>query len=166
MTANDDPKYDCYIDDVFGCFLAEHAARGEAVVPLVLSLFGRPNDALESLPRDPLLSVKKFLAEAQSLVLKIVLGWLIDARRFLISLPLDKFTTWTTSLKAMMDEPRMSRESLRTLLGRLNHAAYVVLLSRHFLGRLYQALAVAKSAGSVKMRLAQFQDHDLWISFL
>ena len=50
MTADDNPKYDCYIDDVFGCFLAEHAARGEAVAPVVLSLFGRPNDAQESLP--------------------------------------------------------------------------------------------------------------------
>jgi hypothetical protein len=91
MTADDDPKYDCYINNVFGCYLAEHASRGETVIPLVLSLFGRPNDAQESLPRDPLLSVKNFLAEARSSELKIVLGWLIDARRFLISLPQDKF---------------------------------------------------------------------------
>ena len=93
MTADDNPKYDFYIDDIFCCYLAEHAARGEAVIPLVLSLFRRPNDAQESLPRDPLLSVKQFLAEDWSSELKIVLGWLIDARRFLISLPLDKFTT-------------------------------------------------------------------------
>ena len=124
------------IDDVVGCFFPEHAARGEAVVPLVLSLFGRPNDAQESLPRDPL-SVKKFLAEARSSELKVVLGWLIDARRFLISLPLDKFTTWTISLKAMTSDLRVSRESLRIMLGRLNHVAYVVPLSRHFLNRLY-----------------------------
>ena len=38
------------IDDVVGCFFPEHAARGEAVAPVVLSLFGRPNDAQESLP--------------------------------------------------------------------------------------------------------------------
>ena len=37
----------------------------------------------------------------------------------------------------------MSRESLQTTLGRLNHTAYVVPLARHFLGRSYQALAVA-----------------------
>ena len=59
MTTDDDPKY-----AFFGCYLAEHATRGEAIVSLVLSLFGRPNDTQESLPRDPLLSVKKFLAEA------------------------------------------------------------------------------------------------------
>ena len=147
MTADDDPKYDCYIDDVFGSYLAEHAARGEAVVPLVLSLFGRPNDTQESLPRDPLLSVKKFLAEARSSELKVVLGWLIDTRRFLISLPLDKFTAWTISLTILATEPRVSRELLRTTLGRLNHAAYVVPLSRHFLGRLYEALAVANVSG-------------------
>jgi len=117
MTADDDPKYDCYIDDVFGSYLAEHAARGEAVVPLVLSLFGRPNDTQESLPRDPLLSVKKFLAEARSSELKLVLRWLINTRRFLISLPLDEFTAWTISLKTLATEPRVSHELLRTTLG-------------------------------------------------
>ena len=133
---------------------------------MVLSLFGRPNDAQESLPRDSLLSVKKFLTEARSLEIKIVLGWLIDARRFLISLPWDKFTTWIISLQVMKSDLRVFRESLRTMLGRLNHTAYVVPLVRHFLGRLYQALAVAKRIRSVKLQLAQVQDIEFWISFL
>ena len=53
MTVDDDPKFDCYIDDIFGAFLAEYTNRGEAIIPLVLSLFGRPNHVKESLPRDP-----------------------------------------------------------------------------------------------------------------
>jgi hypothetical protein len=48
MMADDNPKYNCYIDDVFGCFLAEHADRGEAIAPLVLSLFGRPTPSCSS----------------------------------------------------------------------------------------------------------------------
>ena len=85
------PKFDCYIDDIFGAMLLRDLKLGAGIVPFVLHLFGRPRNPTDALPRDDLLSLEKFLAETTPSELKIILGWLLDTRRLLISLPKQKF---------------------------------------------------------------------------
>ena len=41
LPPSDEPKFDCYIDDILGVMLEEHQARGSAVIPLVIALLGR-----------------------------------------------------------------------------------------------------------------------------
>ena len=95
MCPSDDPKFDCYIDDIIGSFLKDHVARGSTVLPLILALLGRPVSDSESLNREDLLSLKKFVAEALPTEKKIILGWLVDTRTFTVSLPPDKFQAWS-----------------------------------------------------------------------
>ena len=59
------PKFDVYIDDIFGVFREADLLRGARVVPLVLHLLGRPQDPLDATPRENLLSLDKFVAEAR-----------------------------------------------------------------------------------------------------
>jgi hypothetical protein len=160
------PKFDCFLDAIFGVMLEGDEARGAAVIPLVLALLGRPLAPNESLPRDVLLSIKKFLAEAKPSERKVILGWLINTRLMLLSLPDDKFTIWSRDLKSTIKHKRATRESLNCLLGRLNHAVVAVPLGRHFLGRLYKAQQQANKRGFVHFTEAQLADLILWIHFL
>ena len=69
---NDDdlPRFDCYLDDIFGAFMGideKEAAKCSAAFPLALHLVGRPHNpsVTESFPRDDILAIPKFLAEAK-----------------------------------------------------------------------------------------------------
>ena len=136
---SDEPKFECYIDDIFGALMEDHYDRGSAVIPLVLALLGRPVTDSESLSREDLMSLKKFVAEALPNERKTILGWLINTRVFTVALPPDKFKAWSQDLQKVLKRGGASRKVLDTLIGRLNHTAYGVPHSRHFLGRLRAA---------------------------
>ncbi|KAI2509781.1 hypothetical protein MHU86_4634 [Fragilaria crotonensis] len=157
---DDSPTFDCYLDDLFGIGLERDQARLEAAVPLALHLVGRPDVDNESFPRDNLLSSSKFLAEAKASERKIILGWVINTRAFAVSLPVDKHRAWTNDLRRIRNQPgrRASSKELEAMIGRLNHAAFVVPNSRPFLGRLYRASERAQTYGSVKLSQTQLDD--------
>ena len=164
------PKFDCYLDDLFGVSREKDRKRLEAVLPLVLHLIGRPvDDGLpESLPRDALIAVSKFLAKAKASEAKVILGWEVNTRRITVSLPPDKHEAWTLEIQSMQSRPnrRVTAKELESTIGRLNHAAYVVPNARHFLGRLYRTSEQAKIHGSVKLSQPQWDDLGLWRGFL
>jgi hypothetical protein len=167
---DDLPIFDCYLDDLFGVGREKDRDRLEAVVPLVLHLIGRPVEegVEESVPRDALLAVSKFLAEAKASETKVILGWEVNTRRMTVSLPADKHRAWTGDLLDIRSRAgrRVTAKELESTIGRLSHAAYVVPNSRHFLGRLYRASERASAHGSVKLNPAQWDDLGLWLAFL
>ncbi|KAI2499964.1 hypothetical protein MHU86_14538 [Fragilaria crotonensis] len=164
------PRFECYLDNLFGVCREVDSARASAAVPLALHLVGRPvlEGVEESFPRDDLLAVSKFLAEARPSERKVILGWVINTRSLVISLPADKHRAWVDDLRKMRRSPgcRASSKMLESTVGRLNHAAYVIPNARHFLGRLYRASERAKAVGSVKLSDAQVDDIILWEKFL
>jgi hypothetical protein len=163
-------KFECYLDNLFGVFLARDEEKAEAVLPLALHLAGRPVDerAPESFPRDNFLAASKFLAEAKASERKTILGWDVNTRSFKVSLPADKRMNWVNKLRRLRFLPggRAHAKELETTIGRLNHAAYVVPNSRPFLGRLYRASERAQACGSVKLSDSQVADLQLWEVFL
>ncbi|KAI2505693.1 hypothetical protein MHU86_8752 [Fragilaria crotonensis] len=165
---DDSPRFDCYLDDSFGVGREHDRAKLEAAVPLALHLVGRPTGDNESFPRDDLLSTSKFLAEAKASERKIILGWVVNTRTFTVSLPTDKHRAWTNDLQQMRTQPgqRATSKDLEAMIGRLNHAAFVIPNSRPFLGRLYRAGERARDCGSVKLSQAQLDDLALWERFL
>jgi len=80
LPADDAPKADCYIDNIFSAFLEQDVDQRSRIIPFVLHLLSCPLQESESLARDDMLSIKKFLAEATPGERKLVLGWLIDTR--------------------------------------------------------------------------------------
>jgi len=72
LPADDAPKADCYIDDIFSAFLEQDVAHGLCIIPFIL------HQESESMARDDMLSINMFLAEATPGEHKLVLGWLVD----------------------------------------------------------------------------------------
>jgi hypothetical protein len=136
-------KFDNYIDDLIaaGVDVGNAIARMAAAGPLALHALGRPLSDSESIPRDDILSLKKFAAEALPEETKVVLGSLIDARSLTVSLPQDKHIAWSRSIQSVLDTSKISYPSLEELIGRLNHLCRIIKFAIHFLGRLHNLLA-------------------------
>jgi hypothetical protein len=164
------PRFDCYLDDIFGAFYGCDRARSAAAIPMALHIVGRPNDTAhgESFPRDELLSLSKFLAEAKPSQRKIVLGWLVDTRAFVVKLPEEKRHIWSKQIDDLLHSGRrpVPAKDSATLLGRLNNASYVIPYARHFTGRLYKARTRAEAKGAIILSGPQLDDLVLWKRFL
>jgi hypothetical protein len=151
-------------------FLDSHANRKRApsAVPLAVHLVGRPLSQDEPIQRESLLSLEKLAAEGAPSETKTILGWLIDTRRLLISLPDDKWRAWTNDINDALDKSKhFSRKSLEQLIGRLNHVSHLIPSTRFFMGRLRSKLVQSKH----KRRNIAFNKMDadnlhLWKTFL
>jgi hypothetical protein len=116
--------------------------------------------------RDPVLSLKKALAEGTATELLIVLGWLLDTRRLLIQLPSDKRRAWIRDIDALLKSKTASYKALNSLIGRLQHVAAILPTARHFLGRLRMALAIAEIHGGCNLPKKVLSDLKLWKQFV
>jgi hypothetical protein len=61
---DDQPRGDVFIDDSFCGFLTRDLERGKSILPFIIWLPGRPVSDDEPIPRDDVLSLKKFIEEA------------------------------------------------------------------------------------------------------
>jgi hypothetical protein len=126
IPAEDHPKSDCYIDDIFTAFLETDVKRGSRIVPFILHLLGCPLSPNESLPHDDILSLKKLLAKAMPTECQIILGWIIDTCQLIIALPRNKFVAWMNAIKTLLNMEKITHKELETLIGRLNHAGFII----------------------------------------
>ena len=135
-------KVDVFIDDLIDIFpdSPENLARKPHAVPLAMHVTSRPHAGiLEPILRRVILSLTKLIAEGSPAEQQIVLGWLLDTRRLLVSLPDDKYSAWLLSLDKIIKNKGCTKEEFDTLEGQLNHAAYVIPLARHFNTRIRAA---------------------------
>ena len=73
------------------------------------------------------------LAEGGLKEVIIFLGWLIDMRKFIIALPIDKWKAWTNSIRQLQQRRTVSYQDLATLIGQLNHICFIIPDGRHFM---------------------------------
>jgi hypothetical protein len=167
LPINDEPKTEVYIDDLFNCFLLRRLAKGGQILPFVLHLMGRPTHTKDAITRDDILSISKFLAEATPSEIKTILGWEVDTRRLLLSLPTNKVTAWSESIHTMLRDPgKVPYDDLDTLIGRLNHCGFLIPQARHFLGRIRTAKHKAAKRRHASLSPAVRADLALWLAFL
>jgi hypothetical protein len=163
-------RTDSFIDDLIRIFLdtIENRRLQPHAVPLAVHVANRPNAGPdEPIPHRENLSGAKLEAEGTPAEVQIVLGWEIDTRRLMIRLTFDKFVAWSADLTDVILAGRATIGALQTLVGCLNHAAYVILLSRHFLGRLRQRLHINQSARQhLSFSKDELADLQLWTKFL
>jgi hypothetical protein len=55
---------------------------------------------------------------------------------------------------------------METIIGRLNHAGFIIPMARHFLGRLRTAMYAASHRRSIRLMMDQRDDLGLWLQFL
>jgi hypothetical protein len=163
-------KTDGFIDDLIQVFLdtPENRERGAHCVPLAVHATSRPHAGDEEpIPRRSLLGEAKLLAEGTPAELQIVLGWLVATRSLLVSLPDDKFESWVTDLQAMIDSKRTTYGDLDSMVGRLNHAAFLIPLARHFLNRLRNRIQRSQpQKQEITLSREEISDMILWVTFL
>jgi hypothetical protein len=95
-----------------------------------------------------------------------ILGWVIDTRRLQIELPFEKYTAWTKMINDLMHKDRVTAKDIEQLLGRLNHAGFIIPMARHFLGRLREAQYAATHRRFIQWTQSQREDLELWKTFL
>jgi hypothetical protein len=162
---------DNFIDDFIQACLDQdnNAERIKHAVPLILETLFRPTDPNDPSNRDPIVNMTKHQAEGKLEERKVVLGWLIDSRRFRVFLTPDKAKEWIYDLNKCIDTNHCTRTTLETIIGRLNHTGSIVHLGRYFLTRLRYRLSkhVHKHKNySIKLAPWDIDDIALWTVFL
>ena len=165
---------DCFIDDIIDCHLETDENRGRSghIVQMAVHVMSRPHAGNESepVPRKPLLSPDKLEAEGRSAERQIVLGWEIRTRDLKVALPYDKHLAWREDLVAMIRKGKASRKELESMIGRLNHASFVIPLSRHFLNEIRRKCERVpnhhKARQTVRLNEHEISDLRLWVEFL
>ena len=135
-------RKDCFVDDTVSVFLdtLENLKRELHTTPLAVHVMSRLHawDLEEPVFRKPLLAPNKLMAEGRPAEVQIVLGWSLDARRLLVSLPEDKFRAWSLYLNGALEKGDVTGAVLESLISRLNHTSHLAPLSRHFLNHLQE----------------------------
>jgi hypothetical protein len=163
-------RSDSFIDDLIRVFLdtPRNREREPHAVPLAIHVTSRPHAGdSEPVKRREIVSQPKLIAEGSPAEVQIVLGWTLNTRSLRVILPADKFEAWSSDLKLIIDERKGTFGELETTIGRLNHAAYIIPLSRHFLNRIRLRLRVRKhKKQALSLTQAEIDDFDLWVFFL
>lgn len=139
---NDLGKVDVYINDNISIIpnIGDNSLRAIRAIPLAIHSIARPVNQSDDLPRVDIILTKKLRAEGTFEEIKTILGWVVNTRKLLISLPTDKHKKWTADIEKNIESKRISHKQLESLIGRLNHVAGILPMFRHFLGRLHHTL--------------------------
>jgi len=145
--------------------------HGAQAALLALDVLGRPLllDGGKSLPQDEVLAINKAIAEGTLAERLIVLGWISDTWRLLISLPGDKFTAaWTANINNLLLSKgrRVKQRTLETMVGRLQCVANIMIQGNHFLGRLRSAVLRANKFKGTRLSSEEIKDLVLWKDLL
>ena len=117
--------------------------------------------------RREIVSNPKLVAEGGPAETQIVLGWTLNTRLLLVILPYDKFEAWSGDLLEIITERKGTFGQLESMIGRLNHAAYIIPLSRHFLNRIRLRIRVKRHKNQMlSLSNGEVEDFDLWVFFL
>jgi hypothetical protein len=165
---------DCFIDDIIDCHLDTDRIRRRTghIVQMAVHVMSRPHagEDLEPVPRKPLLGPDKLEAEGRSSERQIVLGWEIRTRDLKVALPYDKHLAWREDLVTIIRAGKVTRKDLESMIGRLNHASFLIPLSRHFLNEIRKKCETAQigpaARQTVRLNEHEIADLKLWIEFL
>jgi len=162
-------RTDSFIDDLICVCLDDKTSleRAGRATPLAVHVTSRPHAG----PQEPikhrlLLGPDKLKAEGAHAEVQVVLGWQVDCKALKVYLPKDKYMAWTGDVDTVALERKTDAKTLASLIGRLNHAAAILPLSRHFLDRLRKRLDRTPNRCTTTLSRAEVEDLILWKDFL
>ena len=140
VEVNERGVHEMYLDDLIGLTIdlpdTDNRPRAERAPLLAIHTCARPVLPQEPTPRETMAAKNKLKAEAGLTEVKIILGWRWDLRRLIISLPFNKYSSWSAGILTMITEAEVTTTHLETTIGRLGHLALVIPFVHHFLSRL------------------------------
>ena len=111
--------------------------RAKENIPMALHLQFRPHAGdKEPITRSEMASLVKLKAEVALSKVLIFLGWKINTRTLEINLPFDKWKAWSDQIREVLASHNVGYQTMAQLIGRLNHAAFIIPEARHFMNRL------------------------------
>jgi hypothetical protein len=86
--------------------------------------------------RQDLISDNKNDTEGSPKETKVCLGWILDTRHLLVSLPFHKLKAWDSQLVQVLSQNSVSDKDLCSVLGCLENVAMIVCMFGHFLNNI------------------------------
>jgi hypothetical protein len=144
---------DVYIDDLIQAAViidgTDNAIRCERATLLTIDACAWPKHPNKPIPREEMEARNKLEAEAGLEEQKTILGWLVDTRRLLLSLPNNKFVTWTAILIKVLEQGTTTAKEMESIIGHLGHLGMAIHTVYHFMSRLRDLQERAKSRRSI-----------------
>ena len=89
-----------------------------------------------SIPCQNLIAEDKNEAEGAAEEVKIILGWTINSRLLIASLPEHKYKAWSSQVQPFLSRSTSNAKDLRSILGRLENVAIIIPMLGHFLNNI------------------------------
>jgi hypothetical protein len=161
-------KADLYLDDgvTITADIGDNLHRAAAAIPLAMHIVGRPRSGNEPIPREELLALKKLAAEGGLAEIQIFLGWALNLRQLLVSLPISKFNAWSDVIEGIIACAVTCEHVMETLIGRLDHMCSVMPMARHFMNRLRFLKVRCHKKRETQVKEAELEDLKLMHIFL
>ena len=148
VEVNEKGMSDVFIDDVFSQTLdlpgSNNVERVSNASLLAIHAIARPLLSAEPIPREVMAAFAKLVAEAGAEETKIMLGWFLNLRTLMISLPDNKAIAWTQEITEMLEEGKTQAKRLERNLGRFVNVGMILPYVHHFLSRIRTLLKKAK----------------------
>ena len=97
----------------------------------------------------------------------ITLGWKLNMRMLIISLPKDKFLAWSNNLIQLIKRRRVTFGNIQCLEGRLSHISYIILPLRNFLTDVYFWSKLDSYKNKIiNLSKEEIETFKLWVNFL
>ncbi|KAL3811131.1 hypothetical protein ACHAXA_005942 [Cyclostephanos tholiformis] len=161
---------DVYIDDMIPLMVdipgTDNLERCKAAALLAIHATARQNHPDEPIPREEMEARNKLSAEAGLEETKTILGWLIDFRRLIISLPSNKFIAWTELINKILTRGTSTAKELETTIGQLGHLSAIMPFVYHFLSRLRNLQRKATNRRTIDIPQDCHDNLNLMLSFL
>ena len=131
-------KTDVYVDALITVGLdIDHNLEMLTKAPItVVHVVADNSVTSRSIPRDDIIAIDKMKAEGAAEERKICLGWKINSRRWLVSLPDHKTKGWISQIDKRLKQKTVSEKDLASILGRLENVAQVLTVLWHFLSNI------------------------------
>jgi hypothetical protein len=146
---------DVYIDNLIQAAViiegTNNAIRCKQATLLAIDVCAWPKHLNKPIPRKEMEARNKLEAEAGLEECKTILGWLVDTRCLLLSLPKNKFVAWTTIIKEVIKQRWTMAKEMESITGRLRHLGMAIHVVYYFLSRLHDLQEQAKSRRSIKI---------------
>ena len=165
----DECKADVFIEDIISVVVDQNdnLQRIIAAPCSVMHAIAHSSSNEIGLPRDDFIADDKNDAEGAAEEEKICLGLTLNTRSLTISLPSHKFKAWSAQVEAVLRQQRVSLESLRSILGRMENVAIIIPMFGHFLSNVRQLeIKAALSNKNQQVNKRCKDDLQLFLSFL
>jgi hypothetical protein len=161
---------DVYIDDLIQATIVingtDKSIQCKHATLLAIDTCARPKHPDEPIPHKDMKTRNKLQAEAGSEEQKTVLGWFLDTRQLLVQLPKNKFIAWTNLINMVIQQGKTMAKEVKRIIRCLGHLGMAIPFIHHFLSRLRNLQARAKSRRSIPINEECRKDLELMIHII